>query len=66
MKRLTQQILEEARKMITAWIAANPEGDIDWYLREIASIKGVEYRILKKKLKKDKTKKGVKILQIRR
>lgn len=43
MNRLTKKLLEEARKMEKAWIASNPDGDREWYLREIASIKGVDY-----------------------
>lgn len=50
MKRLTKTLLEEAKKMYNACIQANPEGDRDWYIREIASIKGVDHEKLRKKL----------------
>ena len=54
MKRLTKKILEEARAMERAWIVSNPDGDQEWYLREIAGIKGVEYISLQKKLRRRK------------
>lgn len=50
MKRLTKILLEEAKRMDKAWVQANPDGDRDWYIREIASIKGVDHEKLRKKL----------------
>lgn len=50
MKRITKKILEEAQKMEGAWIYANPNGDREWYRREIAGLLGVDYINLNKKL----------------
>lgn len=66
MGKLTKKILEEARRMMTAWTAANTEGDREYYLREIASFKGVDYRALERKLGTKKTKNSRKKIKIRR
>ncbi len=50
MGRITKKILEEARRMEGAWIHANPDGDKEWYRREIAGLLGVDYINLKRKL----------------
>lgn len=36
MKRITQKILQEAKRMEGVWISTNPDGDKEWYRREIA------------------------------
>lgn len=50
MKRITKKILEEAKRMEGVWINTNPDGDKEWYRREIASLHGVDYNNLNKKL----------------
>lgn len=56
MKRLTQKLFEEAQKMERVWINTNPEGDIEWYRREIASFLGIDFHTLSKKLSAKKKK----------
>lgn len=50
MTRITKKILEDAKRMEGVWINTNPEGDKEWYRREIAWLLWVDYLNLNKKL----------------
>lgn len=58
MKRVTANIVNDAKRMLGMWRKASKDVgaviDNDFQLRETASVLGVDYETLKKRLKKDK------------